>query len=57
MLIFILDSCRKERTPQSTPEISTSSSFLTIVEDVPAASVSMPVILSGRSDKEVSIDL
>ena len=53
---FILNSCKKGPESLATPEISTVNPLLTVVEDVPEASVSVQVILSGKSDKEVSID-
>jgi len=52
---FLLMACKKD-SKSSTPGISVSNSAFTIVEDAPIASVSLPVNLSGPSDKEVSID-
>ncbi len=51
---FLLITCKKDvQTPSA--GISGSNSAFTIVEDDPVASVSIPVTLSGPSDKEVSI--
>jgi beta-glucanase (GH16 family) len=55
LFAFILNTCKKEPASSSNPEISVSNPFLTIVEDAPAGSVSLPVILSGISENEVSI--
>ncbi len=56
LFLFILNSCKRESATPSTPGISMGTPFLSFVEDNPAASVILPVTLSGRSDKEVSID-
>ncbi len=52
---FFLMTCKKD-AQSSTPGISVSHSAFTIIEDAPAASVIIPVTLSGTHDKEVSID-
>jgi beta-glucanase (GH16 family) len=52
---FISMTCKKD-SPSLTPGIKVSNSPITIVEDAPFPSVSIPVTLSGTSEKEITID-
>jgi hypothetical protein len=52
---FLLMTCKKD-VPSPAPVILVSNSTNTIVEDDPVASVSLLIIRTGPSGKEVSID-
>jgi hypothetical protein len=53
---IIFCSCKKEPGKSSGPDISAGNSIITVVEDTPSASVSVPVTLSAAPDKTVSLE-
>jgi hypothetical protein len=55
LLSLLLISCKKDGQ-SFTPGIKVSKTPFTVIEDAPAASVSLAVNLSGPSDKEVSVN-
>lgn len=55
LLITLSGSCKDDPSTSATPEILINSSTLQVAEDSPEASVSIPVILSRSTGKQVSL--
>jgi beta-glucanase (GH16 family) len=53
---FILISCKKEPAASTNPYITISSSVTSVAEDDPNGSVNISLILSGTSNKAVTLD-
>jgi beta-glucanase (GH16 family) len=53
---FILILCKKEPAPSTAPHITISSSVTQVAEDDPNGSVNISLILSGASNKAVTLD-
>jgi hypothetical protein len=54
--LFILISCKKGPAASTTPYITISSSVTQVAEDNPNGSVGISIILSGASNKAVTLD-